>query len=100
MTDRERWQLRGPVRSCRLEPRWYSRRCGADTCDTEERGDATTVDFRLDGNLSRRSHHNPDGSEWTSTYEYDDAGRLTTARNENGDGLVDLQVYEYDTPGR
>jgi hypothetical protein len=100
MTERERWGLRGPVRSCRLERTWYTRRCGADPCDTDERGDATMLEFRADGALARRSHHNPDGSEWTTTYEHDDAGRLTTARSENGNGLVDLQLYEYDTPGR
>ena len=100
MTDRERWQLRGPVRSCRLERRWYSRRCGADTCDTEERGDATTVDFRPDGNLSRRSHQNPDGSEWISTYEYDDRGRLTQMRTETAGGVAKLRFYEYDNAGR
>lgn len=54
MTDRERWQLRGPVRSGRLERRWYSRRCGADSCDTEERGDATTAMVS-----SQRSSRNP-----------------------------------------
>ena len=100
MTDRERWQLRGPVRSCRLERRWHSRRCGADKCDTEERGDATTVDFRPDGNLSRQSHHNPDGSEWTSTYEYDDTGRLTQMRTETAGGVPKLCFYEYDNAGR
>jgi YD repeat-containing protein len=98
MTDRERWQLRGPVRSCRLERRWYSRRCGAGTCDTEERGDATTLHFRPDGNLSRRSHHNPDGSEWASTYDYDDNGRLTHWRAEAADGVA--RFYEYDNAGR
>jgi YD repeat-containing protein len=58
------------------------------------------LEFRADGALARRSHHNPDGSEWTTTYEYNDAGRLTAACSENGGGLVDLQFYEYDTPGR
>jgi YD repeat-containing protein len=100
MTDRERWQLCGAVRSCRLERRWYSRRCGADTCDTEERGDATTVDFRPDGNLVRESHHNPDGSEWTSAYEYDDRGRLTQRRTETTGGVAKLRFYEYDNSGR
>src|SRR5215469_10700354 len=100
MTDRERWQLPGPVRSCRLERGWYSRRYGTDTCDTEERGDATTVDFRPDGNLSRQSHHNPDGSVWTSTYEYDDTGRLTQMRTETAGGVPKLCFYEYDNAGR
>jgi YD repeat-containing protein len=100
MTDRERWQLRGPVRSCRLERKWYSRRCGTNTCEVEERGDATTIDFRVDGNLSRRSHHNPDGSEWTSTYEYDDEGRLIQMRSESADDVANLCFYEYDDAGR
>ena len=100
MTDRERWQLRGPVRSCRLERRWYSRRCGADTCDVEERGDATAVDFRVDGNLSQQLHHNPDGSEWTSTSEYDDRGRLIQMRTETAGEVTKLCFYEYDNAGR
>jgi hypothetical protein len=100
MTDRERWQLRGPVRSCRLERKWYSRRCGTNTCEVEERGDATTVEFRFDGNLSRRSHHNPDGSEWTSSYEYDNEGRLIQMRSETADDVAKLCIYEYDNAGR
>lgn len=100
MTERDRWGLRGPVHACQVQRTWYSRRCGADACETEERGDITLLEFRADGAPARRSHHNPDGSEWTTAYEYDDAGRLMTARGENGGGLVDLQVYEYDTAGR
>src|SRR5579871_263802 len=100
MTDRERWQLRGPVRSCRIERRWYSRRCEANSCDIEERSDETTVDFRPDGNLSRQSHHNHDGSEWLSTYEHDDRGRLTQLRTQNAAGIATLCFYEYDEAGR
>ena len=100
MTDRERWALRGPVHSCRLERTWYSRRCGADTCETEERGDITKLEFRSDGALARRWYHNPDGSEWTATHEYDDAGQLTMVRTENVGGVADLRVHEYDAAGR
>ena len=60
----------------------------------------TTLEFRSDGSLARCLHHNPDGSELTSTYEYSGTGRLTTIRTENGSGLVDLQFYEYDSAGR
>lgn len=100
MTDRERWQLRGPVRSCRLERKWYSRRCGADTCETEESGDVTTVEFRPDGGLSRQWHHNPDGSEFTSTYEYDDSRRLIQMRTGPAGGVVNLCLYKYDADAR
>jgi hypothetical protein len=30
MTDRDHWDLRGPVYTCRLERTRYLRRCGAD----------------------------------------------------------------------
>jgi hypothetical protein len=100
MTDRDRWGLRGPVHVCRLRRTWYSRRCDAKACEAEEGGDTTEVEFRADGSLGRRWHHNPDGSEWTSTYEYDDLGRLRTLRTEDAAGVANVQFYEYDTAGR
>jgi len=100
MTERERWGLRGPVHTSRIERTWYSRRCGADACETEERSDITTLEWGADGSLVGRRHHNPDGSEWTVTYRYNDLGRLTTVRNENRAGPVDLQFHDYDVAGR
>ncbi len=100
MTDRDRWGLRGPVQSCRLQRTWYSGRCGGDLCKNEERGDTTIVEFRPDGSLARRWHHNPDGSESTSMFDYDASGRLVTVRTENAVWPVDIQRYEYDTTGR
>lgn len=100
MTIRDRRGLRGPVQSCRLERTWLSRRCGADTCETEEHADVSDVEFRADGSLAREWHRSPDGSDWTTTFEYDHAGRLLTVRLENAAGLVGFQVYEYDTTGR
>jgi YD repeat-containing protein len=100
MTECDRWGLRGPVRYCRLQRTWYSRRCGVDACETEERGDISSVDFREDGSLASRWHQNPDGSELTWTYEYNDAGRLVMVRTEDTSGIVDLQRYEYDSGGR
>lgn len=100
MTDRERWQLRGPARSCRLERKWYSRRCGADTCDTEEHGDATTLDFRPDGRLFRQLQRSPDGLEWTVAYEYGDTGRLIRMWTGPGGGVATVSFYAYDDAGR
>ena len=100
MTQRERCGLRGPVHICRLQRTWYSRRCGADKCETEERSDNTTLEFRADGSLSWRWHRSPDGSEWKTTYEYNDADRLTISRTENRSGVVNLQLYDYDAAGR
>ena len=100
MTERDRWGLRGPVQSCRLQRTWYSGRCGGDLCKNEERGDTTIVEFRPDGSLARRWHHNPDGSESTSMFDWDASGRLVTVRTENSARPVDIQRYEYDTTGR
>jgi hypothetical protein len=100
MTERDRWGLRGPIRSCRVQRTWYPGRCGADRCEIEERGDAMLVEFRADGSLARRWHRNPDGSEWTSVYEYSGAERLMSIRTENTAGSVDVQRHEYDSAGR
>lgn len=100
MPELSSWGLRGPVQSCRLQRTWYSRRCGADNCETEERGDISILEFRPDGCLVRQYHHNPDASEWTTTYEYDGTGRLMSRRTENALGILHLQLYEYDSSGR
>ena len=100
MTDCDRWRLRGPVRSCRIQRTWNVRRCGADSCETETRGDTTILEFRAEGALARRWHLNPDGSEWTSMYEYNGAGQLATVRTGNTAGAFDVHRYEYDAAGR
>ncbi len=88
------------MHACRLDRTWYSRRCGSDSCDTEERSDSSYVEFRADGALARRVHRNPDGSEWTSTCEYDASGRLAAIRAENGTEPAGIQLFEYDDAGR
>jgi YD repeat-containing protein len=100
ITDRDRWGLRGPVRSCRLQRTWYARRCGAYACETDERDDESMVEFREDGALDRQSHRNWDGSAWTSAREYDEVGRLVRMWVAGATEPVDLQRYEYDAAGR
>jgi YD repeat-containing protein len=100
MTGRDQWTLRGPVHICDIQRTWYWRRCGAESCETEERSDRSVIEFRRDGSIARKSHHNPDGSEWTTIYEYNDARQLTATRTENGAELVQSQSYEYDDAGR
>jgi YD repeat-containing protein len=97
MTDRDLWGLRGPVLSCRLQRTWG---CRGDLCEGGGRSDTTIVEFRPDGSLARRWHQNPDGSEWTSSYEYDAAGRLVARRTDNASGGLELERYEYDAVGR
>ena len=58
------------------------------------------MEFRPDGSLVRRWQRNPDGSEWTSLYEYDDAGRLMRIRTEDPDFNQSGRHHEYDVMGR
>jgi len=80
MTEKERNCLRGDVRSCRMEQRF--------------------LEFRPDGQLSRQTFLNPDGSELISSSDYDARGRILRVRSESGGELAGLQVYEYDPFGR
>lgn len=96
---RETWNLRGPVCACRLNRTWFTRRCGADACETEESGDATDLEFNQDGTLSRQSHRNPDGSQWTVNYTYEyQLNQLSAVRLIREDGVV-LSTSEYDNEG-
>ncbi|HTR39541.1 MAG TPA: hypothetical protein VMH80_26895 [Bryobacteraceae bacterium] len=99
-SDRERWNLRGPVHTCRLERTWQFMRCGTERCEPETGGDVSMVEFRPDGALLQRWHRNPDGSEWTSTYEYDGNGRLLAIRTQSLVGESNREIREYDDAGR
>jgi hypothetical protein len=97
MTDRDRWGLRGPVQSGQLQRIWYAGRCGADRCETEERGDSALVEFRRDGSLVRRWYRNPDGSELTGRRV-----RAAAAGSDRTAGLVEVSAMnttpDPDTP--
>jgi YD repeat-containing protein len=102
MSDRDRWELRGPVRSVDLERTWrfWKRGSGeSDACELTESGDHSIVEFLPDGAISRRWHHNPDGSEWTAVHAYDAAGRLISMHDESA-GQSHLRLHEYDDAGR
>jgi len=84
MSDRDGWDLRGPVRSV----------------DIELGGRGSRHEFRPDGALVRQWHQNGDGSESTLIYTYDAADRLESVRFENSSGPTSLRRYEYDEAGR
>jgi YD repeat-containing protein len=94
MTERERWGLRGPVRTCRLERTWSSGRVG------DAHHDSAILEFRPDGTLVSHWHQNHDGSTWKTTHEYDDLGRLVRVRSDDGASEERVQTYEYDGEGR
>lgn len=100
MTDRERQGLRGAVRSSDVEDTTYTRQCGAAACTTKQHVRVSRAEFRLDGAPERDWQRNADGREWSTSYEYDPAGRLTRTRFEDGEGVAGLRTFEYDSAGR
>lgn len=100
MTDRDQWNVRGVVKTCRLERTWHFFECGGDACDRKESGDSSVVEFRSDGALLRHLHKNPDGSEWNTTYTYGDDGRLLAMQSGNTAGVSFPQAYEYGAGDR
>jgi len=100
MTDRDRWNLRGPVRSCRLERRWCSTCRVGDASPPLDVGDVATVEFAPDGSLLRHAHRNHDGSTWESIYEHDVKGRLIAIRTAGAETAKHERRHEYDDLGR
>jgi YD repeat-containing protein len=74
MTEREKNGLRGPVKTCASSTTRWS--------------------YRPDGSLAEVQHRNPDGSEWTTMYVCDEAGRLSEVRSERG-----VLAYHYTPRG-
>jgi YD repeat-containing protein len=102
MTNRDRSGLRGSVKRCELHRTWYSRGCGPERCETEERSDISAVEFRRDGFVQCRWYKNPapNSTEWTNLYDYNDANQLTAVRIEQGGTIRIQQAFEYDLAGR
>jgi len=100
MTDRERHDLHGAVRSSDVAETNYARQCGADACTTEQHVRVSRAEFRIDGAAERHWQRNADGREWSTIYEYDPAGRLVATRFEDGEGVSGLRTFEYDSAGR
>jgi YD repeat-containing protein len=92
-TDRQRWEVAGPVRTIWREyASWEAARqdWGPPTGITE-------AEFRPDGQVDRTTFHNPDGTLPTTIYTYDGHGRLVETR---WVGRTYRTVFEYDTSGR
>jgi hypothetical protein len=103
MSDRDHWELCGPLRTADIHRTWrYWKRGSGESaaCELTENGDQSIVEFRPDGTISRHWHRNPDGSEITETHEYDPASHLASTQFEGSTGPTHLRLYEYDSLGR
>lgn len=90
MTEREQAGLRGPVRVCELE---------CDYVYPDHHWVMHTRDvYSREGNPLERTHRNPNGTEWSIVWRYDEAGRLRH-REQQGEA-PELYTYTYDALGR
>jgi hypothetical protein len=83
-SDLQRWDLRGPVRACQIR---------------RTRNFVVDLEFREDGTLIRSNNRDPNGTAWSTVYEYD-GNRLLSVRTENGGELSILRIHTYDATGR
>ena len=102
MDDRAKAGLRGPVSVCRTDTTLLSRGCAGNACDTEpkEQTHSWIFHYHPDGRIAQQHCHNPDGSEWTSTWTYDTSGKLREIENHDSKGSESKAVYQYDQAGR
>ncbi|MDQ3585871.1 MAG: hypothetical protein M3407_08885 [Acidobacteriota bacterium] len=97
-TDRNKHQLRGPVRSVQIETAQLEEQDGQQV---EQHSFIHSYAFDPDGRLVEYAAHNPDGSTWRTVNDYSDAGQLLATRNFDSSGQpVGGVSYAYDQEGR
>lgn len=96
MSDLEKWELRGPVKS--LEKSHATWEAAKEAW--AERGLVEFAWFRPDGKLSKTEHRNPDGSVHICEWHYDESGRLTDQQSGMRNGTSMETRYIYDETGR
>ena len=96
MSDLNRWEMHGRVRTLRKEfAEW-----NPDRGEWQPPRGLTIVTFRPDGQLSESEYHNPDRSVARQVRVYDDCGRLTEDQWWTGDVLTNRVLHSYDMAGR
>jgi hypothetical protein len=102
MDDRAKAGLRGLVSVCRTETTIFVRGCAGNQCDAEpkEQSHSWIFHYRPDGRIAQQHYHNPDGSDWTSSYTYDIGERLREIENRDSKGSVSRTIYQYDQTRR
>ena len=96
MTDLERWELRGPVRTLRKHFAEWNPEIG----DWSAPKGRSLVAFRPDGMVGETEHYNPDGSVARHLRVYDDGGRLTEGQSWSNDVLTNRVLHSYNVFGR
>ncbi len=101
MTDRDRFSLRGPAKSCEIRRTSFASSPGPDKYEPEERTNITLLEFRPNGFLTRELHTSAHHSlEWSNSYEYNEHDQLLRIRTEQGGIVTATKLSEYDSAGR
>ncbi len=85
---REDMGLRGPVKSC------------TETWAFDGRAFSMYNEFAPDGKLLVSRSENPDGSEWVTTWTYDENGRVLKSTSGKSGETPSETIYTYDDQGR
>lgn len=93
MSDRTRWDLRGPVRTITTHSAERTPKAGDWMARTVAR-------FRPDGQVSETEHHSPDGSVVRHVRVFDDGGKLTEDQWWTNDVLTNRVLHISDAHGR
>ena len=97
MTDRERREFRGPVKTVIWESFDWDSKAGAVNKKPSRREELT---FSREGNLLEDVLQYQDGPIQRSTHVYDEAGRLRETKWRNGDGTEVSSEVKYDQDGQ
>jgi hypothetical protein len=96
MADLSNWDLHGPVRT--LHSEWAE--WNAARREWQPPRMQTVAEFRSDGQLAERQHHNRDGSIARQILVYDEGGRLAEDQWWMNDVLDMRNLHRYDDLGR
>jgi len=97
-TDKEKQELRGPVKSVLLETAQYEEQDGQIV---EKPWFSHTISFDHNGWLIEQINRNQDGSEWRTLNGYSVSGKLLTTRNYDPVGVLRSEVrYIYGDEGK
>jgi YD repeat-containing protein len=98
-SNREKAELRGPVKSC-VEETTYPPATGSNRLPAVPYTGWLETDYDEEGHLLARLDRNSDGSMWTVRNTYDASGRLIKTTSGKEGGPSDATHYAYDEQGR
>ncbi len=98
-SDREKAELRGPVKSC-VEETIFPAATGSNGLPAAPFTRWSEMDYDEQGHLLARLDRNPDGSVWAVRNTYNASGKLIKTTSGKEGGPSDATHYAYDDQGR